>query len=277
MGIVREKDDLGRNLFRQRNGHQKIMTVKTTNSLMKHLRENGIEISGSTEKRNLRNLGYYHLYKGYRFYGESRNKLPFNDFEKIRRTYEYDMELKSMLYRWTIFLETAFKNIILQTTIEYINSESVRDFYDQALECGSSLPAYYKDDIKKKATSKKLRQIKFLQNKISENYNHDNSIILHYYDRNEEVPIWGLFEILTFGDLGHLVDGLKRDLRITISKNLGLKLNDDRNAKNLQHFIFLIKDLRNAIAHDNVIYDGRFIKNGQGNSLPQRSIVSIHR
>ena len=37
----------------------------STNSLMAHLRnECGISIGGSTEKRKLQNIGYYHGYKG---------------------------------------------------------------------------------------------------------------------------------------------------------------------------------------------------------------------
>lgn len=41
------------------------MKVKTTNALMKYLREQqNISIDGSKDKRNLRNIGYYHGYKG---------------------------------------------------------------------------------------------------------------------------------------------------------------------------------------------------------------------
>ena len=37
---------------------------KTLNSLMKHLRDGGIAIDGSAQKRRLKNIGYYHGYKG---------------------------------------------------------------------------------------------------------------------------------------------------------------------------------------------------------------------
>lgn len=43
------------------------MSYKTTDGLMRHLRSSGIPISGSTQKRQLINTGYYHGYKGYRF------------------------------------------------------------------------------------------------------------------------------------------------------------------------------------------------------------------
>lgn len=40
---------------------------KTTDALMRYLREEkGISISGSSQKRKLMNIGYYHGYKGYR-------------------------------------------------------------------------------------------------------------------------------------------------------------------------------------------------------------------
>ena len=44
------------------------MSYKTTDGLMRHLRDNGIAISGSAQKRQLINTGYYHGYKGYRFF-----------------------------------------------------------------------------------------------------------------------------------------------------------------------------------------------------------------
>lgn len=43
------------------------MSYKTIDGLMRHLRDSGIEISGSKQKRQLMNTGYFHGYKGYRF------------------------------------------------------------------------------------------------------------------------------------------------------------------------------------------------------------------
>lgn len=42
-------------------------SYKSTDALMRHLRNNGIAISGSSQKRQLINTGYFHGYKGYRF------------------------------------------------------------------------------------------------------------------------------------------------------------------------------------------------------------------
>ena len=45
------------------------MKTKTVNALMKYLRDKkGIQIEGSSQKQKLRSIGYYHGYKGYRFF-----------------------------------------------------------------------------------------------------------------------------------------------------------------------------------------------------------------
>ena len=61
------------------------MSYKTTDGLVRHLRENGIAISGDTQKRQLINTGYFHGYKGYRFFRHAGNRLPFTSVRSMRR------------------------------------------------------------------------------------------------------------------------------------------------------------------------------------------------
>lgn len=56
---------------------EEVMGYKTTDGLMRHLRDNGIAISGSAQKRLLINTGYFHGYKGYRFFKTASRKIPF--------------------------------------------------------------------------------------------------------------------------------------------------------------------------------------------------------
>ena len=79
--------------------------------LMRHLRDNGIAISGSAQKRQLINTGYYHGYKGYRFFKSAGNRLPFTSYQELYATIEYDAALKSLFYGKMMFIETAVKNI----------------------------------------------------------------------------------------------------------------------------------------------------------------------
>ena len=42
---------------------------KSINSLMAYMRDvKGVQIKGSSDKRKLRNMGYFHGYKGYRYH-----------------------------------------------------------------------------------------------------------------------------------------------------------------------------------------------------------------
>lgn len=74
------------------------MPPKSINSLMKHLRNQGISIGGSGQKRKLKNIGYYHGYKGFRFVGDSSNRLPISDFNQIISLHAMDMQIKTLLY-----------------------------------------------------------------------------------------------------------------------------------------------------------------------------------
>ena len=53
------------------------------NSLMKHMRTNhGMEdLRGSDRKILLRNMGYFHGYKGFRFVRKPKNALPLPSFD----------------------------------------------------------------------------------------------------------------------------------------------------------------------------------------------------
>lgn len=63
---------------------------KSTDDLMQHLREHGISISGDSQKQQLINTGYFHGYKGYRFFVSSSNRLPFTSYDEISATIQYD-------------------------------------------------------------------------------------------------------------------------------------------------------------------------------------------
>ena len=96
---------------------------KSVDGLMRYLRDKkGISISGSTQKRKLRNIGYYHGYKGFRFIGKSTNAIPYTDFKELMAIYEFDMQLKSLLYPQLMFIETALKNYVLEEILLEGNS-----------------------------------------------------------------------------------------------------------------------------------------------------------
>ena len=118
-----------------------LMAFKSIDGLMRHLRSNGIQISGSAQKRQLRNSGYFHGYKGYRFFGTSSNRLPFTSYDEVNATILYDSKLKSLLYGKMMFIETAVKNVALESILSYTGSESIQDMYDKAVGSYKNCPS----------------------------------------------------------------------------------------------------------------------------------------
>ena len=110
------------------------MGYKTTDDLMKHLNDNGVAISGNTEKQQLINTGYFHGYKGYRFFNTAGNRLPFISYQEVYATIQYDSALKSLLYSKMMFIETAVKNISLESILVNANSESIQMMYDKVVQ-----------------------------------------------------------------------------------------------------------------------------------------------
>lgn len=236
------------------------MSYKTTDGLMRHLRDTGIEISGSTQKRQLVNTGYFHGYKGYRFFKCSDNKLPFISYDEVYATIQYDSKLKSTLYGKIMFIETAVKNIALESIMLNANSESIYVMYDKVVSGYNNAPFKSTEDQKKKFQQNKLNLQNLIQTSLARAYKANNPKITHYYNNigYYEVPIWALFEILTMGDFGYLLSCLTYQVREDISRRIGINVSSDTDRQLIYKYIYTLKDLRNAIAHNSVIFDTRF-------------------
>ena len=236
------------------------MSFKTTDGLMRHLRANGVHISGSNQKRQLRNTGYFHGYKGYRFFGNSSVRLPFSSYEEVYATIQYDSRLKNLLYGKMMFIETAVKNVALESIMSYVNSESIQEMYDKAISSYKNCPLSFNNEQKKKSQQKKLVLEGIIQTSLTKAYKADNPKITHFYNNigYAGVPLWALFEILTLGDFGFLLSCLNYQVRDDISRRLGLNVSTDTDRQLVYKYIYTLKDLRNAIAHNSVVFDTRF-------------------
>ena len=83
------------------------------------------------------------------------------------------------------------------------------------------------------------------------------------------------------GDFGYLLSCLTQDVRRKISRNIGLNLSSDTNCTLVYKYVYTLKDLRNAIAHNDVVYDTRFRKMDPSKPMKQMSNVrnglTIHK
>lgn len=246
---------------------------KTTDALMRYLREEkGISISGSSQKRKLMNIGYYHGYKGYRYIGKASNSIHYTNFDELMAVYEFDAQLKALFYPYVMQIETALKSYVLEVVVSQVNSDSFIDVYNKLLDnykAFSTAGSVYSDfKQRKKAEDKfkyELKRRLDLRNRIykvqTDAFGNGNKIAEHYLNNDMNLPIWAIYELLSLGEFGHFVSCLNFPCRQAISSKLGIRTSDDSNALLPQRLIYVIKDLRNAIAHNDVVFDTRFRTN----------------
>jgi abortive infection bacteriophage resistance protein len=170
-----------------------------------------------------------------------------------------------------MYIETALKNIALNTIMAEISSNSINDMYDKVVSSYKNAPSGTSNETKKKFQNNKLNLQGSIQNSISAAYRKENPKITHFYNNinYNEVPLWAVFEILTMGDFGYLLSSLTIDMRDKISKAIGFNLSCDTNRELVYKYVYALKDLRNAIAHNDVVYDTRFRKMDPSKAMKQ--------
>lgn len=228
---------------------------QTINGLMRHLRNDcNVQISGSKQKKQLISYGYYHGYKGYRFVKDASHQLPYTNFSEVVAVIEYDNNLKSALYSNLVFIETAIKNIVCNTSVNGLRYGTFDNVYKERMSDNPS------------NTRLQLNRLKLRNNvysKLSSRYSSeekkDNKMVRHFYNRGEDAPLWVVFEILYLSDLASFFECLNTPTRETILKQLDMfDVSIDTNRELLSNMLYTIKALRNAVAHNNIIFDTRF-------------------
>ena len=223
--------------------------------LMKYLRNvHHINVK-SNQTQALRNIGYYHGFKGYRFIREDTNRVKFTSLDEVIALNKYDMQLKAMLYPKVMFIENALKNYVIEALLADSKSENFDIIYNK------SLTAYRThqqgSDTYKKEFTKRMNLKGKINSALVRDYK-NRSVVSHFFNNDMSIPVWAIFETLTLGEFGTLYDCESKNVKKFVSKIMKLPTNLDSDGMNTQFFIFTIKDLRNAIAHNNVIFDTRF-------------------
>ena len=263
---------------------------KTTNGLMIHLRSKGLDINGSKQKRELMNIGYYHGYKGYRFVTNDQHPIPYTDFEQLKSIYDYDSNLKALFYPHLMTIETALKNRVLDIVVNDVKSSNFMTVFNNVLDDYKRLSlsgrTFTSANARQRAENDYTNAVKarnklrdtFLKN-ASKAYSDKNRIAVHFQEKDLQVPLWGLFEMISLGDFGFFVKNSNLATRTKYSLGFGINPIYDTSAELPHRIIFTLKDLRNSIAHNNVIFDTRFrtanIDNSVKNMIRNETSIQV--
>lgn len=100
---------------------------------MKYLRNTHHINVKSSQTQALRNMGYYHGFKGYRFIREDTNRVNFSSLDEIIALNKYDMRLKTVLYPKVMFIENALKSYVIEALLADSKSENFDVIYNKSL------------------------------------------------------------------------------------------------------------------------------------------------
>ena len=231
------------------------MDILSIDDLVEYLQKAKNITVSECDKLKLKNTGYYHTYKGYRFFYRSSTRLSFSSFDQLLSVYDFDMHLKACLYLPLMNLETAIKNHALDEILTASSSNLFTEIYEKVLDRHKSYAKtsrVFKDTLKKELA---------FRNQIYSNLSRDygrKQAITHFYENDKPVPFWAIMEILSLGELGTMLSCLNPSVAKKIAASVGLNSAFDADGRMLEKIVFALKDLRNAVAHNDPVFDVRF-------------------
>ena len=202
----------------------------STNQLMKYLRDHHNIAVKSNQAQALRNIGYYHGFKGYRFIRTPKQRIAFSSLDEVIALNKFDMQLKAIYYPKVMFIENALKSYVIEAILKDSKSETLDAIFEKSIiDYKSYVPGssqYHKQYAKRMILKKK-----------------------------------------TLGEFGTFFSCASSNVKLTTSSILSLPKNLDSDGKITEYIIYTIKDLRNAVAHNNTIFDTRFQTSSINNRL----------
>ena len=106
--------------------------------------------------------------------------MPFKSYEEIYATIQYDSRLKALFYEKMMFIETAVKNIALESILSKANSENIQDMFDRVVSSYKNAPTGFNADQKKVLQQNKLNLQNSIQGSLARAYKADNTKITYF-------------------------------------------------------------------------------------------------
>ena len=206
------------------------------------LKSRGMIISDIEKaKEVLFDVGYYRLgFYWFPFevtYPEKENRdhmfKPGTDFDNAVKLYYFDFNLRNLFLRALSRIEVAFR-----TKVVYLVSNKNDD-----------KPAWFAD-----GSVVSRAQALYYANGAYKDIKEKNGVLkLHHthYPEDDCAPAWKTMEYMTLGQVFHLFKTIQdEDVKNDIAHEFGI-----RTLVTLENYLEVIKNIRNACAHSNVLYD----------------------
>lgn len=252
---------------------------KTLNQQLKILRSRGLD-APTDSKRSLEQIGYYSLINGYKWSFLTRDSKgkPLDPeqyvkgacFAEIRSLYDFDTELRSILYEALLKYES-----MLGAEISYRFSEKHQEEHSYL-----AIDNYRRDQA---SVSSVVGTISALSNTIKQkaSVGKGTNAIKHYVNKHGHVPLWVLVNFLTFGELNFFYKNCDDELQIKIAADFtNMRFHTYPRLKKVKITPATIKvtnhmvnHFRNAVAHGEITFSKKLEKSPE--LAPIKSALGI--
>lgn len=219
-----------------------INQYKTPDEIIEILEKRNLTFSSPVRAKRILTENNYFFLKGYNsiFLESIDDIIKYKDgvdFEDIYRLYNFDKDIKVLLFRYLLDIEQKIK----ANLSNYISSKyGVKD--SQYLKkTNYNLDSPYVDKV--------LKNIKDQR----KTYGEKNEAVKYYKNKYKYIPLWVLTKALTMGAIRDLYNIMKPDDQDRIARSILEKEVPKKRVATLKNIIALLVDVRNMCAHDEML------------------------
>ena len=219
--------------------------------------EKHLLISDETYAKNiLMRIGYFPLFGGYKHLFRIPLTKKYKEgttINEIVALYEFDSNLRELFFKYLLQIERHMRSLM-----SYYFSEKY----------GETQAAYLNaNNYNNSRRNQKI--ISRLMSTLQRAVNTTDYVYINYYRSNyNNIPLWVLINVLTFGNLSKMYKVFAQSLRSKICKNF-----DYINQRQMEQFLSVLTKFRNVCAHGERLFTYRTIDTISNLPLHQKMAI----
>jgi len=186
----------------------------------------------------LKRLSYFALISGYKKLFMNPTTWKYKDnttFEEVVALYRFDENLRGLFLKYLLQIEQAMRSML-----SYYFTEKHGEMQSAYL-----YPLNYDNSPRKmQALNTLIGVLKTLAINSM-----DYPYINHHRSKHNNVPLWVLAKVLTFGNISKMYQCFTQDLKVKVSKNY-----TSVNEKELVQYLKVLSKFRNVCAHNDRLF-----------------------
>lgn len=209
---------------------------RTNKELIEYISSKGVIVSDKEDAlKKIERYTYYSIVNTYKSAFKNEKGKYFNNvsFDEIYALFEFDKELKNIILKYCLEIETVIKAIMANQISQVYGIKNYLDI--------SNWDASINDTIK-------INLIDKINAEIEKDYN-THTAVTHYIDKYGFIPPFVLVKILTFGVTSRYYGLLKQSDRQAIAKYFQI------SDKLLKQILKNLTTIRNIAAHSDRLYN----------------------